>query len=47
VGAGKGLSSVAVDEKLVVEKTSLLFPEGNDITGIEDELSRHEASALG
>lgn len=47
MSAGKGLSSVAVDEKLVIEETSLLVPEGNDITGIEDELSRNEASALG
>lgn len=38
---------MAVDEKLVVEETSLLFPVGNDITGVEDELSRNEDSAFG
>lgn len=43
---GGGLSLVGVKEKLVVEGRLLLVPEGNDITGIEDELSRSKVSAL-
>lgn len=47
MSAGKGLSLVAVNEKLDVEERLLLIPEGNDITGIGDKLSRSKASALG
>jgi hypothetical protein len=44
---GEGLSLVGVNEKLGVKETLLLVPEGNDITGIGDELSRNRASVLG
>jgi hypothetical protein len=35
---GKGLSLVGVNERPGVGETLLLVPEGNDITGIGDEL---------
>ena len=37
---------MGVKEKLVVEGRLLLVPEGNDITGIEDELFRSRVSAF-
>lgn len=42
MNAGIGLSLVDVNGKLGVEETLLLVPEGNDITGIEDELDPDE-----
>jgi len=42
VNDGKDVSLVIVEEKLVVEETVLLVPEGNAITGGEDELSRSQ-----
>ena len=43
---GKGLPSAGVKDRLGVEEKLSLVPEGNAITGIEDELSRSKVSAL-